>query len=288
MTAQRHDDTAMRRHVEGRSGRIAAMSALLQVCLNGARTSAEHPGLPITPAELATAAAAAVAAGAQDIHLHPKDATGRDSLDPAIVAAALAAVRASVPEDVRIGVTTGAWTAPDSRTRAAAIRAWTTVPDHASVNWHEDGAESVARALADRGVAIEAGIYSGTEAARRFAASAEEFAGCVVRVLAEVTDTDPATARHTATDLLTALTAGGGTGASAPPPAPILLHGEDGGAWPVLRLAAELGLSMRIGLEDVLTLPDGSPAPDNATLLAAARRLTGPYDPPSRAARSQA
>ena len=245
------------------------MSARLQACLNGARTPDQHPGLPITPAELATAAGAAVAAGARDIHLHPKDTEGRDSLEPALVAAAVAAVRASVPGHVRIGVTTGAWTAPDSRARAVSIRAWTTLPDHASVNWHEDGAEAVARALTERGVAIEAGIYSGTEAADRFRASAVHFSGAVLRVLAEVTDTDPATARDTAAELLAAL----GTDRGTPTP-PILLHGEDGGAWPVLQMAVELGLSRRIGLEDVLVLPDGSPAPDNAALVAAANRLT--------------
>ena len=251
------------------------MSTLLQVCLNGARTPDEHPDLPVTPAELATAAAAAVAAGARDIHLHPKDTEGRDSLEPALFAAAVAAVRASVPGHVRIGVTTGAWTAPDSRTRVASIRAWTAVPDHASVNWHEDGAEAVARALAERGVAIEAGIYSGTEAAGRFMASAAQFPGAILRVLAEVTDTDPATAQDTAAQLLAALdTDPAAPGVPGVPAPPILLHGEDGGAWPVLQMAVERGLSRRIGLEDVLVLPDGSPAPDNAALVAAADRLT--------------
>jgi uncharacterized protein (DUF849 family) len=37
------------------------------------------------------------------------------------------------------------------------------------------------------------------------------------------------------------------------------------------RRAAALGLMLRIGLEDVAELPDGSPAPDNAALVAATR-----------------
>lgn len=242
------------------------MSPLLQVCLNGARTPAEHPALPLTLAALAAAATAAVAAGARDVHLHPKDAQGRDSLEPPLVAAAVDAVRAAVPAHVRIGVTTGAWAAADSRARVAAVRAWTVLPDHASVNWHEDGAEAVARALADRGVAIEAGVFSGTDAARRFKARAGSLQG-VLRVLAEVTDTDPATARGTAARLLAELGPDQGT-----PMPPILLHGEEGGAWPVLRTAVERGLGTRIGLEDVLVLPDGTPAPDNAALVAAAVR----------------
>ncbi|MGW3006047.1 3-keto-5-aminohexanoate cleavage protein, partial [Streptomyces sp. NPDC001155] len=47
-----------------------------------------------------------------------------------------------------------------------------------------------------------------------------------------------------------------------------LLHGEDGGTWPVLRLAGRLGCETRIGLEDTLLLPDGQRASDNAQLVA--------------------
>ena len=51
---------------------------------------------------------------------------------------------------------------------------------------------------------------------------------------------------------------------------PVLLHGEDAGAWPVLRLAGRLGLATRVGLEDTLVLPDGQPALSNAQLVAGA------------------
>ena len=71
-------------------------AAALTACLNGARLPREHPALPVTPAELARAAAAAVAAGARDVHLHVKDAGGRDVLDAGPLAAALDAVRAAV------------------------------------------------------------------------------------------------------------------------------------------------------------------------------------------------
>ncbi len=56
-------------------------------------------------------------------------------------------------------------------------------------------------------------------------------------------------------------------------PLPILLHGQESSAWPALRHAAALGLQARIGLEDVLALPDGTLAPDNAALVAAARAV---------------
>ncbi|WP_171166156.1 3-keto-5-aminohexanoate cleavage protein [Streptomyces sp. I05A-00742] len=241
---------------------------MLQACLNGARDRTEFRALPITAfpvtaEELAAEARRAVEAGAEDIHLHPKDGEGHDSLAPELVAEAVTAVRAAVPKEVRIGVTTGAWTVPDPRRRADLIRSWPVLPDHASVNWHEEGAETVAGVLLDLGVGVEAGIYSGTGAARAFLAS--PLAARVLRVLAEVTDTDPGTAEATAADLMKEL----GEGVTVP----VLLHGEEGGAWPVLRAAARQGLDCRIGLEDVLVLPDGSPAGGNAALVHAARNL---------------
>lgn len=90
----------------------------------------------------------------------------------------------------------------------------------------------------------------------------------MLRVLAEVTDTDPQSALGTAKALLHAI----GTGHERP----ILLHGEDGGAWPVLRLAVRHNLDVRIGLEDTLTLPDGSPVDDNAVLIQTARAMLVP------------
>ncbi|WP_408022729.1 3-keto-5-aminohexanoate cleavage protein [Streptacidiphilus fuscans] len=54
---------------------------------------------------------------------------------------------------------------------------------------------------------------------------------------------------------------------------PILLHGEDASAWPILRLAASRRLDARIGLEDVLHLPDGTSASGNAALIRAARQI---------------
>jgi uncharacterized protein (DUF849 family) len=72
---------------------------LLQACLNGGTTRDAHPSVPQTPAELAADAAAAVTAGAGAVHLHPRDPSGAETLDPAAVLAAVAAVR-----DVRVGL----------------------------------------------------------------------------------------------------------------------------------------------------------------------------------------
>src|SRR4051794_645272 len=93
---------------------------MLQVCLNGARSRIECAHLPVTAEELAAAALEAVRAGAEDIHLHPKDSSGADTMEPACVDAVVAAVRAAVP-GIRVGVTTGAWTAHDAQERVAHV-----------------------------------------------------------------------------------------------------------------------------------------------------------------------
>ncbi|KUN67029.1 hypothetical protein AQJ46_25095 [Streptomyces canus] len=226
---------------------------MVQVCLNGPRGAADGTAVPLTPESMAQAAAEAVAAGATDIHVHPKTPCGRDSLSPRVVAATLEAIRARV--SVPVGVTTGAWAEPDLAARLARVRGWTVLPDHASVNWHEPGAEEIAAALIDLGVGVEAGIWSGTDGAARFAVS--PLGPKVLRVLAEVTDTQAA--ETSARTLLAQL---------GPAHArPVLLHGEDAGAWPVLRLAGRLGLATRVGLEDTLALPDGQRAVSNAQLV---------------------
>jgi uncharacterized protein (DUF849 family) len=61
--------------------------------------------------------------------------------------------------------------------------------------------------------------------------------------------------------------------AAANSPAPVLLHGLDESCWPLLEHACVCGLQTRIGMEDTLTLPDGSVTPDNAALVSAAVQL---------------
>lgn len=231
------------------------MERLLQVCLNGRRTGADGTGVPLSPAALARSAAEAVAAGATEIHVHPRTPCGRESLSPRAVGPALEAIRARVR--VPVGVTTGAWTEPDPAARLERVRSWPVRPDFASVNWHEPGAEELAAQLLDLDIGVEAGIWSGTDGAARFAAS--PLGPRVLRVLAEVTDPDPDTAEESARALLAELGAAHGR--------PVLLHGEEGGTWPALRLAGRLGLATRVGLEDTLLLPDGGRARSNAELV---------------------
>lgn len=235
---------------------------LLQACLNGARDVAEHPALSADPTLAAADAARAVAAGAEEIHVHPKDAAGRDTLDADDLAGWLRALRSACP-GVPIGVTTGAWIAPDVERRLAEIAEWTELPDYASVNWHETGADRVAALLLSRGVGVEAGIWDPTGLDAW--SSSPSRAQCT-RVLIELPDEAADVVRRHAEGLIAHVRLD-------EPSIPILLHGEQRSAWPALSLAVELGVDSRIGLEDTLTLPDGRVAADNASLVRAASAL---------------
>ncbi|MEU8891814.1 3-keto-5-aminohexanoate cleavage protein [Streptomyces sp. NPDC048442] len=248
---------------------------MMQVCVNGQRCPGDGAAVPVSPGAMAESAAAAVAAGAAEVHVHPKSPCGDDTLSASVLAATLIAIRGAV--DVPVGVTTGAWTEPEPQRRIERIASWTVLPDHASVNWHEPGAEEVAAALLARGVAVESGLWSGTQGADRFLSS--PLASRSLRVLVEVTDPDPLTAEDSALQFLADLARRGAVGSQGDVRgAPMLLHGEDGGAWPVLALARRLGLATRIGLEDTLLLPDGRPAGSNAQLVCAARDIRWPVE----------
>jgi uncharacterized protein (DUF849 family) len=61
--------------------------------------------------------------------------------------------------------------------------------------------------------------------------------------------------------------------ALAPSGVPQLWHGQGPGAWEIVAAAAAAGHDARVGLEDVLVLPDGRTAPGNAELVASAIEL---------------
>jgi uncharacterized protein (DUF849 family) len=235
---------------------------LLKACLNGNRTRDEHPALPLSPEELARDAEAAVLAGAAALHVHPRDHTGAETLAGEHVGAAVEAIRAACP-GVPVGVSTGAWIEPEVGRRAAAVAAWSPLPDFASVNLSEEGALDVCEALLTAGIGIEAGTWS-VEDAELLGRSG--LPGLLVRVLIEPQDRETAVALATATAIETALDAAGVA-------EPRLHHGYGRATWAVIGAAATRGRDIRIGLEDTLELADGTPAENNAQLVGAAAAL---------------
>jgi uncharacterized protein (DUF849 family) len=235
---------------------------LVQACLNGARPSGYHAGLPLTPVALADDAAAVVRAGAAELHLHVRGPEGAESLAPDAVDATLDAVRAAVPGTL-VGISTGAWIEGDPDRTLAAIAAWRHLPDHASVNLGEPAAPAVLQLLHRRGVGIEAGLAGPEDAERLLSLAPHPLA---LRILIEIEEQDLPTALARSDATLAILRA-------AQQPKPILLHGFDATMWAFVEQAARAGFSTRVGLEDGMTLPDISPAESNAALVAAAVQI---------------
>ena len=238
---------------------------IVQACLNGARPVGYHPALPVTPEAIAADAAACVAAGAAEIHVHPRATDGTESLAPEVIDATVAALRRRLP-GTAIGISSGAWIERDDIRRLALIAAWNELPDYASVNLAEEDAPAVIAALLARGIGVEAGIATASDAERLVAMGAGP--RCL-RLLIEIRGADWAAARAEA-DAIAAVFARAGLHR------PVLLHGFDDLLWPFVRLAAERQLSTRIGLEDGATLPDGAMTAGNVALVQAAVRTMWP------------
>ncbi len=235
---------------------------ILEACLNGDRMRSDHPEVPLTPDELARDARAAVAAGAEAIHVHPRDAGGKQTMGPHQCSAAIAAIRAAVP-GTPFGVTTIASIERDARRRVALLRKWTEKPDFVSVNWGEEGAAALLTACVERDIGIEAGIWTEDDA-RRFVETG--LAKFCLRALVEPVSQRTSDALAAAERIAVIL---------RPTELPLIVHGHDRTTWAVLRWAVAHGHGIRIGLEDTLTLEGGIPVRGNARLVEAARALRG-------------
>jgi uncharacterized protein (DUF849 family) len=233
-----------------------AAEVAVKACLNGGRTREEHPAVPLTAAELAADAVAARRAGAFAVHVHPRDARGVQTLDATACDAAVAAIRAAVPR-LPVGLSTAEAIDRDPFARAAAISVWRRPPDFVSVNLGELGWAGIVRAALHAGIGVEAGLGSPSDADEL---TRSPFAHRLVRALVEV-DGGVDEARAIA--------------ALVPEGVPQLWHGYGERTWEVVVAGAASGHDVRVGLEDVLVLPDGRAAPDNAALVASAVELIG-------------
>jgi uncharacterized protein (DUF849 family) len=236
---------------------------VIKAALNGGRTRAEHPAIPIAPEELAASARESIAAGASAIHFHVRGEAGRESLDPDDVARALSAVRTAVP-GVPVGVSTGAWILQNAALRQEMVSRWKIPPDFASVNFKEDGAVALAELLLSRGVPVEAGLsdIAGTKVLLE-----SGLAPRCLRLLIEPFEATSADALKTL-DAIERLLQESGV------QLPCVFHGLNQTAWDLIDEAAARGYDTRVGFEDILTLPDGSQASSNGALVAeAARRM---------------
>jgi uncharacterized protein (DUF849 family) len=234
-------------------------SVFVQAALNGDRI---HPAAPRTPSAIAQAARASVNEGAQCVHVHAFDVAGRQTLDPDTCAQVLRAIRSLCPE-TPVSLTTSATIVSDPGERIRVVDTWREMPDLATANQGEPGIVELCELLLSRGVSIEAGLLCIDDA---WAFLRSGLANRCQRVLIEPLDTDPDAAIQHAARMEEILASAG-----------ILLeqvhHGEGIACWAVNRRALQRGHGIRTGLEDVTVLPDGSPARDNADLVATAARI---------------
>ncbi|MDL5159854.1 3-keto-5-aminohexanoate cleavage protein [Actinomycetospora termitidis] len=222
---------------------------VLQCCPNGSRPGGVTPALPNTPETLARDASAVAALGVRSFHVHPRDEQGRESLETRVVADTVRAIRQAAPA-MEIGIPLARWVEPNAFRRTELVQEWARLPrdarpDVVAVSVHERGWETVCEAVASVGLGIELGVWTTVDAVQLRVVGVPVN---TVRVAVEVTVTDPDTAVVEAVRMLREL---------RPMDVPVLLHGEEDGAWPVLEYARRQGLDTRIGFEDTLTGPDG-------------------------------
>lgn len=257
---------------------------ILAVAPNGARkTQADHPAIPITPAELAATAAAAEVAGAAMIHLHVRDADLKHSIDVGAYREATAALRESVGDRMIIQVTSEAVGIFTRQQQMAMVRELQ--PEAVSLAIREiipEGGEAEAGEflawLIDAAILPQYILYA-PEDVERFGRLQESGVippgpAFLLFVLGRYT----AGQRSVPNDLLPYLSTIEAWPAAAQLPWAVCAFGTREIAC--VTAAATLGGHARVGFENNLFLPSGAQARDNAELVAAAAAAAAAFGRP--------
>lgn len=245
-------------------------AVMIMVAPNGARrTKADHPAVPITPAEIAEDAVRVLKVGASAIHLHVRDDDGGHVLDAARYRKTTEAIRAAVGDDVVVQITTEAVgrygpteqmdVVRETLPEAVSLALSEICPDEAT----EDDARSFFAWLRDSRISPQFILYSPDEVTRllRLRESgvvpfAAPFLQFVLGKYSADQESDPA-------DLDPFIAALGGETM----PWSVCAFGRRGIECGAKAIAC--GGHVRIGLENNLHLADGTPASGNADLVAA-------------------
>lgn len=247
-----------------------ALSHQTVVCVapNGARRSKrDHPGIPLTSLELADEARKCVSAGATVMHLHVRDAEGAHSLEADHYRSAIDAIRDAVGDQLVLQITTEAAGKYAPAQQMAVVRELR--PECASVALRELVPNEGARASAaeffhwavTNGVGLQYILYSPAEVAQLIELQRQNVI--------------PQTRPH-ALFVLGRYTAG----QHSQPSDVLPFHAAWNGDWPwsvcafgateaqCMAAAVALGGHVRVGFENNLLQPDGSPANCNADAVA--------------------
>ncbi|MDZ5650260.1 3-keto-5-aminohexanoate cleavage protein [Nitrospirillum sp. BR 11828] len=250
---------------------------ILTVAPNGARRlKTDHPAIPLDPAEIAQDAAACLEAGAAMVHMHVRDAQGRHLLDADAYAAATRAVRDAVGDRLVIQVTTEAAGLYHPPHQMAVIRALKpeavslAIRELAPDSAHEKDAADFFAWLARERIMVQTILYSRDDLLRwhdlRRRGVVPEVPHFLLYVLGRYTAGQVSDPR----DLLPFLepVADAPNDNTGDVPWAVCAFGRRENAC--VLTATGLGGHVRVGFENNLHLPDGTLAPDNAALVAAA------------------
>ena len=103
---------------------------------------------------------AAVEAGAQALHVHPRGEDGRESLAPPRRRRGRRAARGASPTSSSRSPPACGSPAATSQRGSRHVRGWSELPDCCSLNVAEEGWRELGELLAERGVWIEAGLFA--------------------------------------------------------------------------------------------------------------------------------
>jgi len=242
---------------------------VLQVTPNGPWGKDVHPNLPVFLDEVLADLRECFRAGATGVHLHVRDESGAETLDPSVVAQTCRQVRdvaAQMGVAAEIGLTTGAWIVPDLANRISMIREWDGV-DCATVNLSEAGFEDVMQAMMDAGIGIDVGLWAPVEIDALLASG---FLPHVQRISIELAPGEPYYLSGEPSMLAQRVNDALDTAESG---CPRLTHGMKAWTWPLIADAFRRGHHTRVGFEDSVYLPDGTQAHSNAHLVQTALAL---------------
>ncbi len=257
---------------------------ILAVAPNGARkTQADHPAVPISPAEIAATAAAAQAAGASMIHLHVRDAEQKHSLDVGAYREATAAVREAVGDRMVIQVTSEAVGIFTAQQQMAMVRELQ--PEAVSLAIREvvpEGGEDEAREflawLVGADILPQYILYAAEDVERFGKLQADGVVPPGPAFLLFVLGRYTPGQRSVPNDLLPFLSEIEAWPEAGKLPWAICAFGPKETAC--VTAAATLGGHARVGFENNLFLPSGQQARDNAELVAASAAAAAAFGRP--------
>ncbi|MGI8563907.1 MAG: 3-keto-5-aminohexanoate cleavage protein [Candidatus Dormibacter sp.] len=172
-------------HGRRRGQSLTAAQLAFKACLNGGRSTAEHPAVPLTPDAIARDSRECQQAGCFAVHVHPRDSEGQETLVADTCEAVVRAVREACP-GLLLGFSTRAAIEPDWERRLRLIRSWRVRPDFVSVNYWESHPLDLSRALGELGIGVEAGLSGPADAQSLLASGLQP-----QRVLVEISEPQP-------------------------------------------------------------------------------------------------